>query len=199
MEPLMLNLKQLKEKGWTESAIKKFLGEPDKTKVNPYYKKASPMKLYSLEKIEKLESSEAWQNWYNQSLEKRKKLSDIQTAIIEKKRQTLISEAISQLETWFPSNKPAPIDVINEWYDHTLNFLNSRGKYIEASELNFPNLKELDEETLARWTDNFLRHNYTNYDYLCDWLDNQIGKKEAYQELRSAVDRAIFEYLSHLD
>ena len=37
----------LKQRGWTDLSIKKFLGEPDRKKPNPYYKQAADMCLYA--------------------------------------------------------------------------------------------------------------------------------------------------------
>jgi hypothetical protein len=39
---------QLKERGWTEGLIKRFLPRPSKRKENPNYKSGPPMCLYSL-------------------------------------------------------------------------------------------------------------------------------------------------------
>ena len=50
-----LTKSRLKDRGWTESLINKFLGEPDLTKDNPMYRCAAPMCLYSLKRIEQVE------------------------------------------------------------------------------------------------------------------------------------------------
>lgn len=46
------------ERGWTDALVRKFLGQPDELKTNPYYKKAPKMKLYSLARIEKAEQTQ---------------------------------------------------------------------------------------------------------------------------------------------
>ncbi len=50
----------LKQRGWTESMIKKFLGDADAEKDNPMYKSASPMKLYAMARVLDAESEESF-------------------------------------------------------------------------------------------------------------------------------------------
>ena len=40
---------ELKQRGWTEGLIRKFLPKPDETKTNPIVKSAAPMKLFLLD------------------------------------------------------------------------------------------------------------------------------------------------------
>lgn len=46
---------RLKERGWTDGMIKKFLGEPDDTLVNPVFKCAAPMALYDINRVKRIE------------------------------------------------------------------------------------------------------------------------------------------------
>lgn len=42
-----------KERGWTDSLIARFLGEPDKTRPNPHYRtNGAPMRLFALKRVE---------------------------------------------------------------------------------------------------------------------------------------------------
>ena len=41
--------------GWTDFLIKKFLGAPDKTMKNPYYRSAGDVQLWEIKKIEEIE------------------------------------------------------------------------------------------------------------------------------------------------
>ena len=45
----------LKNRGWTNKAIKLFFPEPDMYKTNPRYRSAPPMKLYNIEKVKLIE------------------------------------------------------------------------------------------------------------------------------------------------
>ena len=49
---------ELKQRGWTEGLIKKFLPKPDELKTNLIVKSAAPMKLYKITRVEKIEKSE---------------------------------------------------------------------------------------------------------------------------------------------
>jgi hypothetical protein len=62
MEDESLTLSELKERGWTDSIIKKMNLFPDKLAKNPHYLKAAPMKLYFISRIEELEKSEQFSN-----------------------------------------------------------------------------------------------------------------------------------------
>ena len=42
---------ELKQRGWTDGLIKKFLPKPDETKTNPVIKSAAPMKLYKIKRF----------------------------------------------------------------------------------------------------------------------------------------------------
>lgn len=59
----------LKSRGWTDSLIKTFLGEPDKLARNPHYSSSAPMRLYLLERVEAVERTPAF-------LERRSKLAE---------------------------------------------------------------------------------------------------------------------------
>lgn len=48
---------------WTPAAIRKFLGEPDKTVRNPVYRNAPPMRMFSTERVETVEASGEWKAW----------------------------------------------------------------------------------------------------------------------------------------
>ena len=53
-----LSAPELRERGWTESLIKRFLKDPDKLVKNPHYSSAAPMRLYLKRRIEKAEGKQ---------------------------------------------------------------------------------------------------------------------------------------------
>jgi len=57
-KPQYLTKAKLKERGWTDKLIGRFLSQPDKTKTNPHYKAGPPMCLYCLQRVEQIEASE---------------------------------------------------------------------------------------------------------------------------------------------
>lgn len=56
-----LSVPHLKERGWSESLIKTFLGQPDWAVVNPHYKTGPKMRLYDPERVAKAEGNLHWQ------------------------------------------------------------------------------------------------------------------------------------------
>jgi hypothetical protein len=50
----------LAERGWTPALVKRHLGAPDKTAMNPHYRYSAPMKLYSVQRVLKAERSKSW-------------------------------------------------------------------------------------------------------------------------------------------
>lgn len=47
----------LKERGWTDSLIERFLPQPDRVKPNPHGRRSPPMKLYERGRVEQVEGS----------------------------------------------------------------------------------------------------------------------------------------------
>ena len=57
----LCTLAHLKQRGWTPALVKQFLGAPDATKPNPYYRSAAPMQLYALARVEACEQEDGWE------------------------------------------------------------------------------------------------------------------------------------------
>src|SRR5579862_5460503 len=92
-----LSIPELKKRNWTDTLIKKFLGNPDITKPNPYYSSAAPMGLYSLARVEEIEQSTIWeQQLYKTQLRKQSAEKAVQT-----KRQNLLT-ALENLQIVVP-------------------------------------------------------------------------------------------------
>ena len=75
---------QLKESGWTDTMVKKFLGTPDATKTNPYYKCAAPMGLYDMKRVKRVERTKAFKEAMAKS-EARKAAAE--KAVVTKRRK----------------------------------------------------------------------------------------------------------------
>ena len=59
----VITIDRIKERGWTDSAIKRFLGKPDEEKPNPFSRKHPTTKLYSEKRVAKIETTEAFKVW----------------------------------------------------------------------------------------------------------------------------------------
>ena len=86
-----LTLAGTKGRGWTDAAVKKWLGDPDKTSKNPHYRSGPPTKLFLITRIQKVEETEEFQNWLKGSAEKRKRQSEIQTKLADTRREELLA------------------------------------------------------------------------------------------------------------
>lgn len=60
-EPLHFGRPTLRERGWTDGLIARFLPDPDATAPNPHYRCAPPRKLYLIARVEAVEQSDAFQ------------------------------------------------------------------------------------------------------------------------------------------
>ena len=87
--------------GWTETAINRFLGEPDKTGRNPHYSSSEPMKLYSEERVLAIEETDEFNSFVTKN-DKRKSASKInaektvQTKIKKVAKSTTIQEEVTK-------------------------------------------------------------------------------------------------------
>lgn len=72
MNTALLLKSELKERyGWTDAAIKKFLGAPDESKRNWLYPNGPKLALYARQRVLEAEAIPEWQEWL-QGYEKRR-------------------------------------------------------------------------------------------------------------------------------
>lgn len=63
----------LRTRGWTDTAIRKFLPTPESHRRNPYRRgRNRPMPLWSPETVARIEATAEWQDWLEKSLHRRK-------------------------------------------------------------------------------------------------------------------------------
>lgn len=165
----LVALSTVKERdGWTDAAVKRFLGEPDEWRANPRYRSAAPMKLFRVGRIEDVEDTDEWVAWRDLSLRR----SEASSKLIEERQkaanEVLDAELRAFLETMavqfkrqgFYSQADATRDAIGSYNEYQREVAFDRGSYwTPASESS-------DPAFLARIRDNFVRHELTNYDRL---------------------------------
>jgi hypothetical protein len=59
--PAMLNLMDLRARGWGPTMVERLLGQPDRLVPNPRYRSAAPMRLYAVERVEAAEATPEFQ------------------------------------------------------------------------------------------------------------------------------------------
>jgi len=91
----------LAERGWTPAAIRRFLGDPDRTATNPRYRSAAPMRLFSLARAVAAENTDQWQQWRAKAVER----SARGKAVAETKRAALLTP-IAALNIQVPAIHP---------------------------------------------------------------------------------------------
>lgn len=176
---------QIKERGWTDGAIKTFLGDPDTLKTNPRYRSGPPMQLYTLTRVVEAEALPAFHEWYSKHQAKRANLSRGAKQAAQRKREQLLT-FIRQLNIHIPhlGNQQA---VYRKAVQHYNALWASRGDYEKHASVDD------SPDFLNRIARNMLRHAFSSYEDEIDNLFGQVGREEGYLLLRERVDQAISE------
>lgn len=170
---------KLKERGWTDGIIRKFMPLCDKEKKNPYYASASPMKLYLLERIEQIEKSNEFKKEIIKS-QPRKKSS-------QKAVETKLQKIRSYIKNLKIIVKKIPIDVIQK---KAIKDYNDFKEAIEIERGDFDYQKATinsDALFLNRICVNYTRHNLTIYENELEKIFGKVGSKEAYHLLNEKI------------
>lgn len=178
IQPILLSVPQLKERGWTPALIKKFLGKSDAQKCNPYYRTASPMHLYDAERVQSCEQTEAWQ----QARDKAVIRSEAGKTVAAKKAVALIKEAECLSITVRRLSLEAVVKKAIESYNVYHSML-----YIERGHDYEPADRNSDPAFLERITVNYIRHHLTEYDDHLEELAGRIGVHEATKTIRRRI------------
>lgn len=171
----------LRERGWTDTMMNKFLPCPDDWRDNPFYKNAPPMEFWSTETVKEIESSPEFQAALEKS--KKRKLA-AQKAVQTKYRKNMAwmdqkSKEIAVIRIPMDELKKRTIEAKNVWYNYQeLEF--GRYDFIRASETT-------DADVMQRWEVNYIRHNLTSYDQTLFEARGKIGKDDGYIKYKTAV------------
>lgn len=181
----------LKGLGWTDGAITSFLNEPDATAPNPYSKKSPPVKLFSRDRVNQAMQSEEFIIWHNKGQLGRKAASNRMKKLMAEKRAALIKEIVEHLKIYWQEDETLEMLVqaaMRHWKDHNEYRELSKGNYnISICEPQWTS----DTSFLSRITKNYVRHVRSNYENLLQLLTKQVGKDDAYHELKEEIDRQI--------
>ena len=185
-EKIFISKAQLTDRdGWSQACIKLFSVEHDKECVNPVFKSAPPVKLYSLDKIISIEKLVEFGIFKEKNLKRRA----IRLKVSDVKRQELLTY-IDKLTINVPYfDKDNLIKRACSSYNrHKQDIMYEREDYSHFQ----PATIDSDIDFLSRITTNFLRHKLTNYEKELDKLFGKIGKNEAYVILKHKINSAIF-------
>jgi hypothetical protein len=159
----------IKERGWTDAAIKRFLGEPEETRKNSHYRSGPPMQLWRVETVDEAEQKTEFTAWKAKHDCRREGLK--QRAIEQhQQRRSLLMEWVDSLA----------IEVPNYAEDQLFEF----------AVANYNNLwsdRKLDSEFLHRITINALLHALSDYEYHLARVEGLTGASEARNKLKRKI------------
>lgn len=179
----MLTKTSLKDRGWTDSLIRKFLGEPDVLRPNPHYRSAPKMQLYKIDRVIDIEQNEA----FKAALETARKRSEARknSAIEQAER---LREYIRNLNIEFPVWSKQRLT--QEACDHYNRLWRTTEKRATP---------QSSEDFLSRISVNFLRHGLTPYDMELYLMFGKIGSVEGRVLLKARVLECIAETYPFLE
>lgn len=174
-----------KERGWTDTAITKFLGDPDKLGSNPYSSKMHSH-LYLLSRVKKVEKTKRFKEW--------KAKSETRRASARKAAQTRRDKTLAKVRS--------RLDEIQ--LDPQARGLSKKRlrKLAVASYEDYESYRSWDEpprivekdapqEFIQRIEVNFLRHEGTLYDAELEEYAGSTGVREAVDMVRERVYEVI--------
>lgn len=182
----------LKQRGWNDGTIAKYLGASDVTLKNPVFKNAAPMQLYLLGRVEIIEQ------------EPQVKAELAKIAVARSNRQQAARKAVEtkaeKLINWVDSLEiEIPIidleDLIRQSISHYNWFWQSRSDRPSEKYADFKDSSEF----LRRITVNYLRHECTNYEEQLEEIGGKVGIETAYEMLKSKVNNAIYSQYPNLE
>lgn len=173
----------LKERGWTDGMIRKFLGEPDTTKVNPHYKCAAPMKLYDLKRVERTERRKAFLAEKEASEQRKQSAAKGVATKREKSIQFARTVEIHVPTMGYDEVLKRACHSYNEWHQY-----DRRGYY---NDYFTPADVDSDPDFLRRISTNYLRHECTSYEQQLYKLFGKTGVHDAHDILQQRINDEI--------
>ncbi len=174
----------LKGRGWTETLIKKYLGESDKEVRNPHYRCAAPMQLFDLKRVKRAEAGKRFKADM-EKVEKRRAIMQVaaQKAVATRYENTQKWAENVEVEVESLTPETAIDEAIESYNDHHF----WRGDdFIAAT-------RQSDKSFLQRITKNYLRHECSNYEQLLSELRGNVGADEAYYIIREKADEKVLD------
>ncbi len=174
----LFSLSDLKNRGWTDTLVKRLIGEPDQLQVNPCYRSGPKMKLYKTQRVEEAETLE---EFVEAQKGKRGRQAAAQKALATKRRR--IEEYVAAVKVEVPALSED--ELIRRACDN-YNWHKSDNNDNWASPSS-------DPEFLERICVNYLRHCLTEYEAHLAEIAGKVGVRDAYLEIKTKVLKAIAE------
>lgn len=181
-----------KDRGWTEGAITKFLGEPDKLGSNPYSSK-TPSHLYLLSRVKKAERTKRFKEWKAKSETRRnaaRKAANTRKEKTLRKVRSRLGEIQLHPQARGLSKKRLRKLAVASYEDHEM----------ERSRDELPRTVDKDAPAsfIHRIEVNFLRHEATLYDEELEEYAGSTGVRDAVDMVRERVYEVIADEYPYL-
>ena len=174
----------LKNRGWTDAMVKKFLGAPDATKPNPHYKSAAPMGLWDAKRVSKAERTAEWKAEREKSAGRK---ASAQKAV---KTKTDKAKEFAQMVEIH-----VPVMDYDKLLEKACKSYNKWHQYDRNGYINFDfepaDPTASDKDFLHRITTNYLRHECTSYENELYKLFGKTGVNEAHDILQRRINDEI--------
>ncbi|MCW3051660.1 MAG: hypothetical protein JWN14_830 [Chthonomonadales bacterium] len=181
---------ELKERGWTDTLIRDYLGGPDATLKNPRYACAAPMRLYLRDRAVAVEAQENWSGILARA-SKRKEAAQKAT---ETKSQRLLAYVSGLQISITAMPLPEVTELACEAYNRRMQNIEEDRMYDGRFDFEWtPATTWSDSAFLQRITVNYLRHRLSRYDHELERLFGKVGIRDAYAQLNAKVYLAITE------
>lgn len=184
------DLKKIRE--WTDALIKRFLGQPDRIKTNPYFPCKSPMKLYALKRVRTIEATDDFKEAAKACVERSLLAWYRANKAIDTKRKNLLEE----IETVFIELRDVSRETLIDHTDffYTMEYFMAVGLWKDRSYV--PRITNLgtrysDQCCEAIMRRNDLRRMCSNYDSVAASTKGKVGRNEAIRRLRNRIDDVI--------
>ena len=185
-----INKSLLKQRGWTESMIKKFLRDTDAEKDNPMYRSGPPMKLYAMSRVLAAESEDSFVARKAKAESRSNKMKNV----ADMKKQELM-EQIDNME--FKIKAISEENLIKKAIKNYNDFHETMGMERNNFSFDYATPKS-DKIFLERIEVNYVRHNLTKYDTALETMAGKIGVHEAVLKIKFMILDAISEKYPYL-
>jgi hypothetical protein len=157
--------------GWTDAAIKRFLGAPDELKK--LLGRKYPAHLYHLARVEAVEQTPEWLAWKGQCEQRRQAARDVCSRVAQ--------DLVKSLAEWTPRVREMPL---REAHQKAVSAYNDRRMELE----DYDSCADLTPSPfLDRITVNYLRHECSDYEHRLHDIAGKIGVKLAYPMVKRRV------------
>ncbi|MCC5907039.1 MAG: hypothetical protein JJU13_12565 [Balneolaceae bacterium] len=174
---------EVKKRGWTDTLIRDFLGEPDEEKEQRYY--STKIKLFKIDRVKKAESTKEFKEAYEKSLKRKK---SAKKAIATKREKAIKKlDELSYRIGKILSKEQIERNALDHYNQQKLLRSYEREEYDFFEIKTFKDFNGSEEEYenfLKRICVNYLRHMETKYDNNLSRIDADLGGKVGIREVK---------------